>query len=411
MGRELNRRKVLGGIVAGSGLALAGCLDGNGAAEDADAMVGTLSPTTGDLGDLGGPIEDAAVLPGTQLEDEGSDFVIDIRSEDTETDPEAGITAAQSLVDAGYPAITGAAASNVTIAVAEDIFIPDEVVAISPASTSPAITDMNGDFLLRTAPSDALQGDVMASIAYEEEGLETMSTFFLNDDYGQGLSDAAVENFEALGGEVYEEVAFEPEQPSYDSELESALGDDPDLLIVVGFPDSGEQIFRDYYDNFDGDHTIMVPDGLQENSLPGNVDNPMENVMGTAPGADGPESDAFVELYEDEYGTGPGVFNAQAYDATAVHILAQLSADDPSGSALSEQVRAVSDPGGEVVGPSNLADAVEMAADGEEIEYQGASGLVQFDDNGDVTAATYDVFEFDMDGYTVTETIEFEAEE
>jgi len=410
MGRNVHRRKVLAGIGVGTGTALAGCLDGNGGAADADVMVGTLMPTTGDLGDLGGPIEDAAVLPGIQLEDEGVDYTIDIRSEDTETDPEAGITAAQSLVDAGYPSITGAAASNVTIAVAEDIFFPDEVVAISPASTAPSITDMDGDYLLRTAPSDLLQGEAMAEIAYEEEGLETLSTFYVNDDYGQGLSDAAVDTFEQLGGEVYEEVAFEPEQPSYDSELESALGDDPDLLIVVGFPDSGEQIFRDYYDNFDGDHTIMVPDGLQENSLPGNVDNPMENVMGTAPGADGPEADAFEQLYEDEYGTAPGVFNAQAYDATAIHILAQLRADELSGPAVSEQIREVANPGGEVVGPSNLADALDMAADGDEIEYQGASGIVEFDDNGDVIAVTYDVFEFDMDGYTVTETIEFEAE-
>ncbi len=114
-----------------------------------------VAPVTGDLGSLGAPIRDAAILPGSQLEDEGVAYEIDIREEDTETDPQAGISGAQALADAGYPSVTGAASSAVTIAVAEDIFFPNEVVGISPASTSPDITDMDGDYLLRTAPSDA----------------------------------------------------------------------------------------------------------------------------------------------------------------------------------------------------------------------------------------------------------------
>ncbi|MEY7847583.1 ABC transporter substrate-binding protein [Natrarchaeobius sp. A-rgal3] len=429
MARNVSRRRVLGGIGAGTGIALAGCLDGNGngnggngnggngnggnggngGSDDADVMVGTLLPVTGDLGSLGAPIRDAAILPGSQLEDEGVAYEIDIREEDTETDPQAGISGAQALADAGYPSVTGAASSAVTIAVAEDIFFPNEVVGISPASTSPDITGMDGDYLLRTAPSDAWQGDAMAEIAYEQEGAETMSTFFLNNDYGQGLQDTIVDSFEDLGGEVLEEVAFEPEQPSYDSELQSALADDPDLMVVIGYPDSGEQIFRDYYINFDNDHTIMVPDGLQDHALPGNVDNPMSNVIGTAPSARGPEAETFNEMYEDEYGDSPGVFTGQAYDATAIHILAQLRADDLSGPAVSAEIREVANPDGEEIGPSNLADGLDMAANGEEIQYQGASSVTNFDDNGDMEAVTYDLFEFDEDGYHITDTIEFES--
>ncbi|ARS88359.1 ABC transporter substrate-binding protein [Natrarchaeobaculum aegyptiacum] len=418
MVREINRRRVLSGIAAGSGLALAGCLDanGNGAgagagddpdADEVDAMVGTLLPVTGDLSDLGAPIRDAAILPGTQLEDEGVAYEIDIREEDTETDPEAGISGAESLVNAGYPSITGAASSAVTIAAAQDVFIPNEVVAISPASTSPDITPMDGNYLFRTCPTDALQGPVMGEIVVEEEGAQTASTFYLNNDYGQGLNDAFVETVEDLGGEVLEQVAFEPEQPSYSSELESALADDPDVLMIVGYPDSGVQIFRDFYSDFDDGTPIIVPDGLQDENLPANVDNPMENVFGTAPAAAGPGADTFTDMFESEYGSSPGVFTAQAYDATSIHILAQLRADELSGPAVSEQVRQVANPGGEVVTPDNLADGLDLAADGEEIEYQGASGEVVFDDNGDLEAATYDIFEYSMDGFEVTDQYEY----
>ena len=405
MVRNVNRRNVLKGLGAAGIAGVAGCLGGE---SDADAMVGVLQPATGDLGDLGEPIQDAGALPGIQLDDADVDYEIDIRREDTETQPEVGVSRAQALADAGYPSITGAASSGVTITVAEEIFIPEEVVGISPASTSPAITDMNGDYLLRTCPSDAWQTEVLADIAYNEEGLETASTFYLNNDYGQGVNEAFEENFSNLGGEVQESVAFESEQSSYNSELQTALADDPDMLLVVGYPDSGEQIFTDYYQEFDDGTTIMVTDGLQSHDLPGNVDNPMDNVIGTAPSAAGPGLETFEQLFEDEFGGSPGVFTAQAYDATAVHILAQLQADELTGPAVSEEIRNVANPGGEEVGPENLDEAVEMAANGDEIQYQGASSEVTFDENGDLDAVDYEVFDFDMDGYNVIDEYQFE---
>jgi ABC-type branched-chain amino acid transport systems, periplasmic component len=383
--------------------ALAGCAGGGGS--EADARVGVLQPATGDLGNLGAPIQDAGALPGVQLAD--TDYEIDIRREDTETTPEVGIERAQALADAGYPSITGAASSGVTIAAAEDVFFEEEVVGISPASTAPSITGMNPDYLLRTVPSDALQSQASAQVAFEDEGLETASTMHVNNDYGQGLNDAFIDEFENLGGEVITTEAFEKEQPSYATLLSTVLADSPDVLFVIGYPASGEQIFRDFYENYDSEETtVLVSDGLQENDLPGNVDNPMSNVIGTSPAAVGPGRETFNQLFQDEYGSDPSVFTAQAYDATAVHILAQLRADELTGPAVSEQIREVANPGGEVIQPDTLADGLEMAENGEEIQYQGASSTVEFDENGDSVISTFEVFDFNEDGYSVIEEIE-----
>ncbi|WP_255167364.1 ABC transporter substrate-binding protein [Natrononativus amylolyticus] len=412
MARHVSRRRVLAGIGATGTFSIAGCLDAIGGGDngdDADAMVGILQPESGDLGDLGTPIADAAELPGIQLENDGADFTIDLRREDTETTPDVGVDRAQALLDAGYPSVTGAASSAVTITCAEDVWIPNEVVAISPASTSPAITDMDGRWLLRTAPSDAWQGDAMAEIAVEREDADEIATMYLNNDYGQGLNDEFVAGCEDRGSEVIAEVPFEPEQPSYDSELESTVGEEPDLLMVVGYPESGQVIFRNFYSDFDDGTTILVPDGLIDPSLPGQVDNPMENVIGTAPSARGDGRDDFIGLYEDEFGREPGVFNAQAYDATAVHILATLRAGEVDGPAIADNIREVANPDGEEVGPGNLDEGLEMAANGDEIQYRGASGPVEFDDNGDPVAVTYDIGRYSADGYDVEDTIEYES--
>lgn len=418
MRQSINRRTVLSGIGAAGLAALAGCLEGDDDEEDLglpdlpdepdeidELRIGVLAPVTGDLGDLGGPIADAGELPGEQLAGE-IDWDIDIRVEDTETLTDVGVDRAQALADAGYPSVTGAAASDVTLPVSQDIYVEEEIVGISPASTAPEITEVDGRYMLRTTPSDALQGVAAAEVAFQDEGAETAATFHLNDAYGEGLSTEFAAAFEDEGGEILTEEAFEPEQPSYDSELEVVLEEEPDLLYVVAFPDSGEQIFRDFYESFDLDIPVMVPDGLQENDLPANVDNPMENVLGTAPSPTGPGLETFIDLYNDEFGRDPGVFNAEAYDATILHMLAQVRAGSHEGPEVAAGVREVANPGGEVVGPDNLDEAFEMAANGDEIEYQGASSEIEFDENGDLATATFDIFEFSADGYTVTDSIE-----
>ncbi|MHC3439461.1 ABC transporter substrate-binding protein [Natrialbaceae archaeon A-gly3] len=402
MTKNINRRDYVKGVSAiGAAGMLAGRLDGRGVVnalgtnvQERDVMLGILQPETGDLGELGTPIADAAELPAIQLEDEGSPVTVDVRREDTQTESEVGISRANDLVAAGFPSFTGAAASDVTIPVAQSVAIPEQVVMCSPASTSPLITDLDGDFVFRTAPSDALQGVVMAELAYEDRGWETAATFELNDAYGQSLAEVFADSFEERGGEVTDRVPFEPEQPSYTSGLEQALSGDPDFLVVIAFPVSGVQIFRDFFGEFDDDLPILVTDGLIEDGLPEDVDNPMDNVEGTAPAADGPEVDAFADMYEAEFGTSPGVFNAHGYDASAVQILANLRGGENDGVAISGQMREVTSPGGEVVGPSNLAEGVELAADGEDVEYQGASSVVSFDENGDMEVVSFDVFDF-----------------
>lgn len=405
MSRDITRRSVLAGIGTTGAVAVAGCSSGGGG-NSADARVGVLQPTTGDLGDLGAPIQDAGVLPVTQLQNEGVEYTLESRREDTETNPSVGVDRAQALATAGYPSITGAASSAVTIRVAEEVLFQQEVVGISPASTSPAITDLDGDYLLRTCPTDALQGVALTNLAYEDRGLESVATLYLNNDYGQGLNDAFVSSFQEAGGEVLAEQSFQKQQPSYSSVLSDVLSDTPDALLVIGYPASGTQIFRNFYERNDAqDYTVLVTDGLQENGLPSDVDNSMENVIGTAPAATGPGRDTFDQLYQDEYGTEPGVYNAQAYDATAVHILAQLRAGELSGPAISEEIRAVANPGGEVIGPGSLAEGLEMAANGTEIQYQGASSNVEFDENGDLSAAVFNVFEYSREGYEVTDRV------
>lgn len=431
MPRKLERRDVVKGIGVVGAIGLAGCTEADDDDDDDDATVddpdpdevdldpvpddreiqyGILMPETGDLGPLGGPIRDGALVPYRQLEGEVN-FTFDVTTGDTQTDPEAGISEANSMVDAGIPAVVGPAASNVNLQVTRQSFIPNQVVGISPSSTAPEVTDLDDDdYIYRTAPSDALQGPVIAEVAMQEfDSPDTVSTMFLNDDYGQALEEAFVGAFEDdHGGEAVERVSFEPEQASYTSQIDSAMGADPDFLWIVGFPESGIQIFRDFYDGHDDDLPIIVPDGLIDGTLPGEVGNPMNNVWGTAPAAGGPGADRFAQLYEQEFDREPGVFNAHAYDAAAILILANVAAGQNDGTAIRDKMREVANPPGEVITAENLAEGIELRVEGESIQYQGASSSVEFDGNGDMRAVSYDIMRYQDGEIETLRTLDFD---
>jgi len=174
-------------------------------------------------------------------------------------------------------------------------------------------------------------------------------------------------------------------------------GGGPEGLVVIGYPESGIQLFRDYYSASDGSEEILVPDGMRSGSMPGQVGNDMANVTGTAPAAGGPNQDTFNQLFQDEYDAAPGVFTSQTYDSVAIQLLSNAAAGENSGPAIRDQMRRMANPGGMTVGPDNLVEGIEAAANGEDIDYQGASSSVNFDENGDPAEAAYAIWTFDAD--------------
>jgi ABC-type branched-subunit amino acid transport system substrate-binding protein len=394
---DTKRRDFLKKMGVASAIGLAGYAGNASGQQGQQIRVGVLQPVTGDLASVGRPIRDAALLPATQLNDADTNFQINTQAEDTQTDPQAGISAAQALVDAGYPSITGAASSEVTIQVAQNVLIPNQVVGCSPASTSPEITGLqDNDFIWRTCPSDTVQGRVLAQIATDRVNASSVSVMYVNNSYGQALANSFAQSFD---GQVPARVAFEQAQSSYAAQLQEAMANQPDALLIIAYPESGNQLFRDYYSSYSRDTPILVTDGLRDPALPGNVGQPMTNVTGTAPSAAGPARQFFTQLYSDQFGRDPGVFNSQAYDATAIQILANIAGGaQNSGQRIRDNMQAVANPPGQQVGPDNLADALTMAANGDEINYQGASSSVSFDNNGDVTTAAYEIFTFTEGG-------------
>ena len=80
-------------------------------------------------------------------------------------------------------------------------------------------------------------------------------------------------------------------------------------------------------------------------------------------------------------------FTSETYDAAVLIALAAAKAGTTTDStAIRDALRSVANPPGQVVGPgvAGIMKALELIAAGEDINYEGAAGTVDFDDNGDV---------------------------
>lgn len=405
-----NRREILQATGTATVVGLAGCVGGTGGGDGRTIMTGMLAAETGDLSSVGVPLRDVGLLPRTQVNDADNAFEVDIQVEDSQTDPQAAIAGAEALADGGYPAVMGPLTSENTIQVTDQVYRPRQVVCCTPGSTSPAITSLEDDgFVFRTISSDAFQGRALAQLALERIEASTVATLYVNDAYGEALDRTFTESFEDGGGTVAESIAIEKEQSSYSSQLEQAMSTDPDALFVVAFPASATQLFRDFYSRYDRETPIIGPDSLRDPELPGTVGESLDNVMGVSSVAAGPGKEFVADLYNEEYGEDTPPFYSYVYDATAILVLANAAAGENDGPAIRDQMQPTANPDGEQVTPETLVDGVEMAADGTEIEYRGASSNVDFDENGDMRAVNYAIYQYTEDNeIEEIDQIEFE---
>jgi ABC-type branched-subunit amino acid transport system substrate-binding protein len=417
-GHSLDRRTFLKGLSVAAGAFLIEYPKVRLAAAQDVLKIGTLMPLTGALAEFGPNFRKAADLAAAHLKEAGLDLQL-IHADD-ETSAIPAVAAARKLADVdGVPAIVGAAASGVTIPVAESVTIPNKIVQITNASTSPLITvlpaDHGQDFLFRTCPSDALQGVVLGKLAVELQ-YKTAAAIYVNNPYGQGLAEQFKKSFEKRGGKMAAMVPHdEAPAPTYVAELRRAVQGKPDVLAAISYPGHASIYLREalegnYIKTFlfcDGTKSLEVVKAIGEKNA--------EGMMGTAPSSVLTSAyNVFVAEYGKAYGEVPPLpFMTNMYDAVAVIGLAMKATQvdgvkDITGVAIRDRLRQVANPPGEVVGPgaADLRKALQSLEAKQEINYEGAAGSCDFDENGDVMTPI-EVWKFAA-GKIVTARLEYD---
>ena len=359
--------------------------------ESTNVEIGTVMPVSGDLTAFGPSAQRAMDLAFELVNEAGgvNGGEISAIHRDSGTNEQIGTDSASGLVNVeGVNVLIAAHSSGVTIAIAESVTIPAGVLHLSVGSSSKAITALaDNDMVFRTRVNDFVKSQALSSLA-EALGYKRVSTTYINNAYGASLNESFVENFERAGGEVTAAVAHELGQASYIAELRDAAKDEPEVLVTIAYPDSGQTLLREAAESGIYDEFMFVDVTKNQTMFDAIGGNHFEGDFGVSPG--NPQSTAvqdFRRIYEERTGGDPNQqLISEAFDGATVIALAieKAGSDDPV--AVRDALRPVANPPGEIVGPGDIARALELVREGKDINYVGAAGDIDFDENGDVVS-------------------------
>lgn len=364
-------------------------------AQDCTTKIGAALPTSVDWGR---PIAEVAQFAVDQVNEAGGagGCTIEMVLRDTQVDPKVGVDAAKALVDLeGVKVLLGAVSSGVSMPILTSVTVPAGVMQMSCCSSSTAFTKLSEEgktngLWFRTFATTGVQSAMGAKVA-ADKGWKSVAILYKNDDWGQDMSRLIAADFAAAGVEVTANVAINDAQPSYRAEVTEALTSQPDALYLALYPTEGKSAVREWI-SLGGTQNMILANSLKSDEFRDSVGlQYLGNALGTDTASPRVESaDAFKAAYEAKFGSqpnGPGLANS--YDAAMIALLAMEAAGkDASGADIAAAVAKVTDPNGTAItaDTAGFKAAKTTLAEGGTVMYQGATGNVRFDANGDVSA-------------------------
>jgi branched-chain amino acid transport system substrate-binding protein len=361
---------------------------------DGTLTIGTLLPQTGDLAFLGPP-EFAGVQAAVNEINEAGGVdgkeIVKADSDSGDGTPDIAGASVDKLLAQNADVIVGAASSNVSKSVIDKI-TGAGVVQFSPANTAAGFDEYPDKGLyFRTAPSDVLQGKVVANLAVQD-GNKNVAVLARQDFYGEGLADSATKNLESGGATVAAKVLYNAEAENFTAEVNEIAAKKPDAIILVAFDETAKIIPQLVAKGLGPkDIKIYMVDGNLSNTNYVKAGYDLAGQKGTSPAPANPDPAFNKALLKIDPKIEDFTYSTESYDAVMISALAALAAGDDSGEAISKEIINITKDGTQCSGWEECSKLVE---DGEDIDYEGKSGPTDMNETGSLSKGTIGIFEY-----------------
>jgi branched-chain amino acid transport system substrate-binding protein len=382
---HITRRAALLGT---SGAVASFAIGGRAFGQGAPVVFGALPPLTGAGGPYGpamlraiqGVVEEANAAGGIRGRQ------IRVVAEDDQTNPDAGVRGARKLIDVDrVTALMGTWASSVTTAVAPLCW--ENRIPLFTVSGADSITLLpHQGFIFRTQPNSRLQIATGADFLIRN-GARRIFHLAAQSPFAQSSQDVLLEKFGAVqGGAVTGYIVYERDKTAFRSEVDQILRTRPDTIFLNGYLPDVTIILRELFRaGFEGRRftPAYAVNQTTFQTLPNEVTN---GVMTWQPSPD-VNSGAFRRLQTRFGNVEVDPYSAQTHDHATLAILAAAQAGEATGVAIRDNVRRIASGAGEVV--DNVTDGLRLINAGRAVNFDGASGPVDFDDRGDIRGTKF----------------------
>jgi branched-chain amino acid transport system substrate-binding protein len=371
----------------------AGGDSGSSGAPSGDKMVfGALAGVTGDYA----PFTEVAMYANNiAIEDinaEGGVLgkQVELAVADTESTAEGAVPGFDRLTEVSKAVVLSGGDSDAIIAVL-DAIAEKQIPTMCPYCGADALTPGGGEWLYRLSPADGQLGIAAAQFA-RDEGYTKAAILGQKTD----ASISAVESFkkpftDKIGGDLCEEVLFDPGKSSYQAEVQKAFSCEPEVVWATTGTEAGIPIMREwarrgYGGKFLLSQDMLTPDIAKSTpKLEGNAFGPTGSMDRSTPAWD-----AFAEKYKAKSGgeePSDGLWEAASYDQWVMLALAITKANSTEGPKIAAAVPEISNAPGEKC--FSYKDCLALLADGKEIDYHGASGANDLNEEGDLASPRF----------------------
>ena len=351
---------------------------------DGELTIGYVLPQTGGLSVIIDALAKAVEM-GIDEAMQAGNVNIRLIPTDSGTDAQVASAAVEQLINDEVDAIIGPASTGISLSVIDRI-TGSQIPMCSPSNTGAIFTTYDdGGYYFRTAPPDNLQGQVHGDLI-TEAGASSVAIAFRSDEYGRGLANAVKDQLEANGVTVPAFIEFDGNGTSFDAEAAQIAAAGVDAISLIPFAEGAAFVQA----------LIEAGDAIDPNNLA-----VLEGVRGTYPSLAPPDGEAtFTDRFAAFAPDTPTIFSSHSFDCATILILAAEAAGSTNSVDIAAAVNDVTR-GGEKC--SSYAACHALLQSGADIDYDGASGPLDFVDAGEPGAGAYDLFTYDAEGNANTD--------
>lgn len=323
-------------------LGLAGCSSGSKGAPRAPAVpasamkIGFFGALSGPYARLGINIEEAEQLAVAQYDRTGPKYPVTVDMFDSRGDPARAGTGAAKLIRDGDLAVIGPAFAGES-AVADPIFERARVPDISASATNVSLAQHGWRFFHRVLADDSAQGRADGDYLVKTLGDRTVGVIDDGSTYGAGLAADVGNQVRADGGTVVVAAHLNPNHTDLGPTVAQVMAARPSAVFYGGYYAGAGRLVRQLRaSGYRG--VFMSGDGSDDPRFVTAAGRAAEGAYVSCACADPTQmhsASSFVRAFKSMFHTDPGVFSAEAYDATNF-VLAAISAGDTTPVAVND---------------------------------------------------------------------------
>jgi len=286
--------------------------------------------------------------------------------EDHKSDAKEAVTAINKLINVDKVSVVIDGHTSSCLLAEAPIAERTKTILLGATQTNYKIAEA-GDYIFRIIASDAYQGKEVARLI-NKIGYKKVALLVVNNDYGVGLKEVFIEEFQKLGGEIISVEFYEANATDLRTQLTKIKAKEPEAIFMPAHvPTTMAAIFKQAKE-LDIKTQFFTTEGFKDRAVLELTGDSAEGVILTFPVENLDEyAQNFKAAFVNKYGEEPPIYADYAYDAVRIIALVIQNA----GTSDSDE----------------LKDALYKIKG-----YRGATGEITFDEKGEVVNKKYEGF-------------------